>query len=106
MDKTVILNHKNNKPISNLRFGFCKIRDPNSESTFRNRIHCFILSTLKRGRVGTPLMCPSVCLSVTTERLSKLRKITGKKQARFPLRPLWPPVTGSKKVTVVRGPFL
>jgi hypothetical protein len=48
----------------------------------------------------------SVRPSVTTERLSKLRKITGKRQARFPLRPLWPPVTGSKKVTVVRGPFL
>ena len=32
----------------------------------------FILSTLKRGRVGTPLMRLSVCPSVTTERLSKL----------------------------------
>ena len=30
----------------------------------------------------------SVCPSVTTERLSKLRKITGKKQALFPLGPL------------------
>jgi hypothetical protein len=47
----------------------------------------------------------SVRLSVTTERLSKLRKITGKKQARFPLRPQWPPVTGSKKFTVVGGAF-
>ena len=56
-------------------------------------------------RVYSPLMRPSVCLSVTTERLSKLRKITGKKQARFPLRPQWPPVTGSKKFTVVGGAF-
>ena len=40
----------------------------------------------------------SVCQSVTTERLSKLRKITGKKQARFPLGPQWPPVTGSKQI--------
>jgi len=62
----------------------------------------FILSTLKRGRVGTPLMC----LSVTTGRLSKLGKITGKKQALFPFGPQWPPVTGSKKFTVVRGAFL
>jgi hypothetical protein len=56
-------------------------------------------------RVYSPLMCLSVRLSVTTERLSKLRKITGKKQARFRLGPLWPPVTGSKNFTVVRGAF-
>ena len=49
-------------------------------------------------RVYSPLMCLSVCPSVTTERLSKLRKITGKKQALFPLGPLWPPVTGSKNL--------
>ncbi len=71
--------------------------------SYSNKAKLFILST---GRLESlqPFNV-SVCLSVTTERLPKLRKITGKKQARFPLRPQWPPVTGSKKVTVVRGPF-
>ncbi len=55
-----------------------------------------ILST---GRLESPQpLNASVRLSVTTERLSKLWKMTGKKQARFLLGPQWPQVTSSKKI--------
>ena len=47
----------------------------------------FILSTLKRGRVGTPLMCLSVCPSVTTDSVSKNKKEPEKKVAGLPLGP-------------------
>jgi hypothetical protein len=45
-----------------------------------------------------------VCLS-QLKGFQNVEKITGKKQAHFPLGPHWPPVTVSKNSTVVRGAF-
>jgi hypothetical protein len=57
---------------------------------------------LKRGRVGTPLMCLSVCHN---RKAFKTLKNNRKKAGPFSVWTTVPPVTGSKKFTVVRGAF-